>query len=94
MPTGEPVEPDVVQSWVDTIWPLMLAYHPGGISKRMITAWWTRVRPDELEKARERLRVIREHGEREELAVLQNSLNAAGVPPGKVVNLFAGTVRR
>lgn len=92
-PTGEIVSPAVIQSWVDLTWPVMLEYHPRGVTSRIITSWWSRVRPDELERARRRLNALQEKAETDELLELQDRLNAA---PATVErgSLFAATVKR
>lgn len=95
MPTGEPVHPDVVQSWVDITWLTMLEYHPKGITQRIITTWWAKVRPDELERASERLMAIANRQETEKLVDLQKRINEEVAPEemADVFDLF-GTVKR
>lgn len=93
-PTGVEVDPEVVQSWVDMAWLSMLEYHPKGITQRIIVSWWSRIRSDELERAVERLRVMRYANENADLSELQDAVNASPSDSADVVDLFAGTVRR
>lgn len=91
-PTGEVVGCAVIQSWLDLTWPVMLEYHPKGISSRIITSWWSRARPEELERARARLSRLAETAETDELLEIQEELNrGAAAPTGA---LFAATTKR
>ncbi len=98
MPTGEVVCPDVVQSWVDMTWPLMLEYQPQGFTQQTIAKWWARVRPDELERASVRLMAIANRQETQKLALMQNELNGLSLraeqEESRVVDLFGSTVKR
>lgn len=83
-PTGDEVSADVVKSWFDSIWPVYCAYaeeaKDRSKTKRLnhklrLSNWWRRVRREEIQAARERLALLTESRENEELEELARAIN-------------------
>jgi hypothetical protein len=70
-----PCKPEWVESWFEIQWPKL---HARGYKnhRAAVTNWWSRVRPGELEQARERIRALSDHAESEEREQLAREVNA------------------
>lgn len=92
-PLGPPLPVEDVQAWWDWVWPRFSAYQYTERGRlRAVVNWWYRVRAEEIEAARERLRAIADAEENARLAEIQQALHEP--PSATVTNLFARIGKR